>query len=58
MAMWVMDCFSSSVLSKEKLELAVKGLALAYGLVLNGATSRLKLIISNNTYKFLRWLWF
>ncbi|CAG8543196.1 5647_t:CDS:2 [Acaulospora morrowiae] len=46
--------FLSSVLPKKKLELAAKGLALACGLVLNSITPRLKLVMSNNTYKFLR----
>ncbi|CAG8560526.1 16790_t:CDS:2, partial [Acaulospora morrowiae] len=40
----------------EKLGLAAKGLALVYGLILNDATSRLELVMSDNTYKFLRWL--
>ncbi|CAG8440511.1 6656_t:CDS:10 [Acaulospora morrowiae] len=58
MATWAMGYFLSSVVPKEKLGLAATGLALACGLVLNGATPRLELVMSDNTYKFLRWLWF
>ncbi|CAG8760890.1 18309_t:CDS:1, partial [Acaulospora morrowiae] len=48
----------TAVVPKKKLELATTGLAFACGLVLNGTTSRLELVMSDNTYKFLRWLWF
>ncbi|CAG8568224.1 1635_t:CDS:10, partial [Acaulospora colombiana] len=44
LASWAMGYFMSTVVAREKLGLAATGLALAYGLVLNGASPKLDVV--------------
>ncbi|CAG8559433.1 9983_t:CDS:10 [Cetraspora pellucida] len=49
--------FISGLVSKEKLSLVGTGFALAWGMVLSGATPKLEDVESGGTFTYIEWLW-
>ncbi|CAG8488921.1 20517_t:CDS:10, partial [Racocetra persica] len=56
-AAWAMGYFVSGLVSKEKLSLVGTGFALAWGMVLSGATPKLEDVESGGTFTYIGWLW-
>ncbi|RHZ83221.1 hypothetical protein Glove_99g51 [Diversispora epigaea] len=55
-AAWQMGYFLSAIVSKDKLGLVSTGFALAFGMVLSGATPRLDTVKLNDSLKSIYWL--
>ncbi|RHZ83219.1 hypothetical protein Glove_99g53 [Diversispora epigaea] len=55
-ASWELGYFLSAIFSKEKFGLVATGFALAFGMVLSGATPKLNTVESNNSLKWIYWM--
>ncbi|RHZ83223.1 hypothetical protein Glove_99g57 [Diversispora epigaea] len=55
-ASWELGYFLSAIFSKEKFGLVGTGFALAFGMVLSGATPRLDIVQSNDSLKWIYWM--